>query len=315
MVAAAAMCLVAALAAPTAGAATGNASKAKSASSAQAAKAAKQAKARAAVTKKRLALKIRNNRRYIRGTRKLMRRLGGRLRAAISGGDKSIDDKINGIVAVVTPVLQQLGEGSLALKAGLEQLAAATTAGFDEVKAGFDEVEAGFGEVEAALTDIGDFLGATEYGFAQVLVADPTPGAESGSFVVTPNIPDDVQQAQSHQVFIAQASGALVVAYGIRSNENDVDDTPGHCRVYVRNEANDMAQTTGEPEFGGLPFAEVEEGGPVTNETETTFPFGPVSTDNTDNTLVTSVMVTAGDSYEVGLSCLDTTADADDPNA
>ena len=192
MVAAAAMCLVAALAAPTAGAA-GNASKAKSASTAKAAKAAKQAKAQAAVSKKKLAQRIGRNSRKIRRIRKNIRGFGTELRDLITNGDKTIDDKINGIVGVVTPILTQMGDGlvalrdgSLALKAGLEELAARTIAGFDEVKAGFDQVE-------EAITQVAT---STEYGVTSIYTFapgdDPNADDPTGRSIAAPSadIPD-----------------------------------------------------------------------------------------------------------------------------
>src|SRR5215213_4955097 len=146
MVVVAATCLIAAVAAPTAGAA-GSHSGAKAAASAK-----KQARANAAVTKKRLAQGIRRNSRRITATRRALTTAGAQLRKLVTDGDASIDAKINGIVATVAPVLTQLGDGlialrdgSLLLKAGLEELAAKTIAGFEQVKtdvtAGFDQVE------------------------------------------------------------------------------------------------------------------------------------------------------------------------------
>src|SRR3712207_7127417 len=52
---------------------------------------------------------------------------------------------INTIVATVTPILTQLGDGVLQLKAALEGPIAQA---FADIEAGFGEVEAGFGEVE-----------------------------------------------------------------------------------------------------------------------------------------------------------------------
>ena len=59
------------------------------------------------------------------------------LRRDFTAGDTAVDNKINGIVGAVTPILTQLGDGLRAageglaqLKTGLETLAAATTDGF-----------------------------------------------------------------------------------------------------------------------------------------------------------------------------------------
>jgi hypothetical protein len=321
MLAVAAACLVAALAAPSAGAAAGEHSSSKSAASSPF-----QVKAHAAVTKKRLAQRIRTvdrrsrlNRRNIRRLGRSLRGLGARLQAAIAGGDKSINDRITGIVAVVTPVLTQLGDAARALEAGLKELAAATTAGFAEVTAGF-------GEVETALTDIGDYLGATEYGFGQVMVFSPAQNAQAGSFVVTPDMPDTVQQAMTEQQFVAQHTGALGVLYGIRSGENDgtgADNPAGHCRVTVTNEAGQTGTTAANAGLGGLPFQPVPDKSALTSEDPDNagFPFGlktdDAGADEEDKytAFVSSVNVTAGDTYTVGLSCVDISASADDPEA
>ena len=231
MLAVAATCLVAALAAPTAGAASaGKHSKATSSASA-AKKSSSTAKARTAVTKKRLAQRIRTvdrrskrNRRNIIALRSSLSGLGAELRAAIAGGDKSIDDKINGIVGVVTPVLVRLGDAALALEKGLKDLAAATTAGFAEVSAGFDEVE-------AALTDIGAFLGATEYGAVRAFVR-PGASTDEADFTAIPgfstntsDIPDNGQGATVTASLPYQNSSGgpqdVTLRAAIRSNESD----------------------------------------------------------------------------------------------
>lgn len=311
MLALVATCLVAAMAAaPTAGAASAGNAKAKSAAT---------PKAQASVTKRKLARDIRTvrrranrNRRAIITLQSALATLGTELRTAITGGDKTIDDKINGIVGAVTPVLQRLGTAALDLEAGLKKLADATTAGF--------------GEVEAALTDIGDFLGATEYGFAQIFV---NANAQGGSFLVTPNIPDDAQQAQTSQHFVAQHSGDIVVLYGVRSSENDgtgADNPAAHCRVTVVNEdASEVGSTPPNGDLGGLPFQPVNDKSATTSTApgNTGFPFGmkanstgpPAGEEDKTTTLPTTVTVAAGDVYEVDLACVDISASADDPEA
>ena len=285
MLALAATCLVAALAAPAAGAAAERSG---------------EAEARAAVTKKRLAQRIRavdrrsrSNRRNVARLGRRLSTLGAQLSAAITGGDKTLDDKIAGIVGVVTPMVAQMADAAKALEARLNQLAAAT-------EGGFLEVERSFGEVDTAVSDVRDRVGATEYGIGQAIVlvgATPTP--EAGGVVVTPDIPDDEQQAQTHQVFTADNTGTLRVAYGVRSNESDgtgAGNPAASCRVYVRNEANDFAET---------PLQPVDHKSAVTGEDPETAAF--------PNDLTTTVAVTAGDTYEVGMACVDTTADPDDP--
>lgn len=225
MLAVAATCLVAALAAPTAGAAAGSKAKAGSAQS---------VKAQSAVTKKRLARSIKlldrrskNNRRNIIRLRRNLSGLGSRLQAAITGGDKSIDDKINGIVGVVTPILTRLGDAALKLEAGLRELA-------DKTAAGFNEVSAGFEEVEAALTNIGAFLGATEYGAVRAFVR-PGSSTDEGDFTAIPgvsanssDIPDNGQGALvSASVPYQNSSGGsqdITLRAAIRSNESDGEE-------------------------------------------------------------------------------------------
>ena len=198
MIAVAATCLVVALAAPTAGAASAGSSKAT---------AAKTTKAKAAVTKKRLARNIASVNRKVNAARRTLRTLrtnlttlGTDLRAAITGGDKTVDDKINGIVGVVTPILQQLGAGSIALRDGLQALAAGTTAGFEEVKAGF-------AEVETAITQVAT---STEYGVTAAYTFapgdDPNADDPSGRTIAAPSadIPDSGTPAT--------ASGDLPIA-------------------------------------------------------------------------------------------------------
>jgi hypothetical protein len=324
MLAVAATCLVVALAAPTAGAAGAGSSKAKASQ-----------KAKASVTKKRLARDIRairtranSNRRNIAALRTSLTTLGTDLRSAISGGDKTVDDKVNAIVGVVTPILQQLGQGSLDLKAGLEKLAAATTENLLLLKDGLEKAGAG-------LTSLQSYLGATEYGIGQVVIAQPALAPQAGSFVVTPDIPDTVQQAQTTQQFIAQHTGALVVAYGVRSGESDGTGAAlpaAHCKVTVTNEskgagdANTVNQSTettaANPGLGGLPFQPVNTKSALTSTTPANagFPFG-LKTNNDEEdadvtqNFVSGVVVATGDTYTVGLSCVDTSPDADDPTA
>lgn len=318
MLAVAATCLVAALvAAPTAGAASAGNAKAKAAQ-----------KAKASVTKKRLARDIRTVRRRTNAARRTLRTLGQTLAAlqgtvnGVKAAGEGTQGQLNGVIAAVPQVLDaltQLRDGSLALKAGLETLAAKTTEGFNTVSAGFDTVE-------AALTDIGDFLGATEYGFGQVIVLQPAAAPQAGSFIVTPDIPDTVQQAMTHQTFVAQHTGNLGVLYGVRSGENDgtgAENPAAHCRVRVTNEAGATETTAANAGLGGAPFQAVPEKSTLTstNPNNAAFPFGLKTNDNdageADNTttFVSGVPVTAGQTYEVELSCVDVSADADDPEA
>jgi hypothetical protein len=355
-IAVSAICLIAALAAPTAGAA-GSHSKASASKSAKLSKksAAKAApKARAAQSARRLARAIRtinrrskSNRRNITRLRRNLAALGPQLRAAIAGGDKTIDDKINGIVGVVTPVLQRLGDGLTLVGGKLQELADATIAGFAEVSAGFDAVEAGFGEVEAALTDIGDFLGSSKYGILQLAVeddqfgatddADAFPDVIPGCFYVTENMSDEVQPAiltGQCNTTGADAGSDLHFLAGIRSNESDgtgPTDPAGTAGII----AYDQRDAAGNQVGGGAtpvisaqtgPTVPINTGVPVTNEDEPTFMFGPVSTDIPGLVNIADastfqgapdppVVATGGNIVTFTVRFLDLTADADDPTA
>ncbi|HEX8086816.1 MAG TPA: hypothetical protein VF529_21190 [Solirubrobacteraceae bacterium] len=314
MLAVAATCLVAALVgAPTAGAASSSGN---------------HAKAQSAVTKKKLARDIASVRRRTNAARRTLRTLGRTIAALqtslndVRTKGEGTQGQVNGILAAVPQVLDaltQLRDGSLALKAGLETLATKTTEGFNTVTGVLTQLGNG-------LTDVGDFLGATEYGFGQVIVLQPAPAGQAGSFIVTPDIPDTVQQAMTHQEFIAQHTGTLAVAYGVRSGENDGDGTTpaAHCRVRVTNGAS-TGTTAANPGLGGLPFQPVNDKSALTSTAPANagFPFGlkqdavgpPADEEDHTTTFVSSVNVAAGDRYEVELSCVDLSPDADDPEA
>ena len=319
MLALAATCLVVALAAPTAGAASASKSSAESSGGPT---------ATASVTKKRLARDIASVRRRANSNRRTIRTLGAtlaaletNLRGAITGGDKTIDDKINGIVAAVTPILGQIG-------GGLQELAAKTTDGFNKVTDALTQLKTGLEQAGAGLTRVGDFLGATEYGFGQVAVIQPGPviQPQPGSFIVTPDIPDTVQQSMTHQEFIAQHAGNLAVLYGVRSGENDGDGTTpaAHCRVRVSNGGN-TGTTAANAGLGGLPFQPVPDRSALTSTAAANagFPFGlkqsaagpPAGEQDKTTTFLSTVPVAAGDRYEVELSCVDLSPNANDPKA
>lgn len=178
------------------------------------------------------------------------------------------------------------------------------------------------GQIAPGLKRLGDFVAAPEYGFAQVVVASPALNPQLGSFVVTPDIPDTVQQAQSTQQFVAQHTGALVVLYGVRSGETDGAGTvpAAHCKVTLTNEGQTTQTTAANADLGGLPFQPVDERSALTSTDAANkgFPFGlkqsGADADKTE-TFQSTLMVTAGDTYTVGLACVDTTPDANDPKA
>jgi X-X-X-Leu-X-X-Gly heptad repeat protein len=233
-----------------------------------------------------------------------IKKLGGAVGTVVATV-KQIDGRlktIEGAAPQIIDGLTQLKDAATKLKDGLTQLKDATTAGFGKVTTTFK---------------------STEYGIAQVIVLEPAPNAQEGSFVETPDIPDAVQQAQSTQQFLAQQTGNLAVAYGVRSGESDGTGAAlpaAYCKVTVTNEAGATQTTAGNATFGGLPFQPVNDKSALTSTDPANagFPFG-LKTSGADadhtTTLVTTVPVTAGDTYTVGLACVDTTADATDPTA
>jgi hypothetical protein len=214
----------------------------------------------------------------------------------LTGGSKGLDGRLK----TIEEAAPQIIDGLAKLKDGLTQ--------------------AGDG-----LTKLKTLATSQEYGFGQVLVisAGPTVNAEGGSFIQTPDIPDAVQQAQTSQQFVAQHTGTVSVAYGVRSGENDGTGSANpaaFCRVWVMNEADDLGQTAANAGLGGVPFQPVNTKSPMTSTDPANagFPFGLKQSGgdaDVTTTLNTSVAVTAGDTFRAGMSCVDTTADANDPSA
>jgi hypothetical protein len=184
----------------------------------------------------------------------------------------------------------------------------------------------GLTAASAGLTQLKTLATSTEYGIGQVIVlvgAGPTPTPQGGSFVETPDIPDSVQQAQTEQQFVAQHTGNLAVAYGVRSAETDgtgSSNPAAFCKVTVTNEGGVTQTTAANPSLGGLPFQPVNTKSALTSTDPANagFPFG-LKTSGADadqtSTFASTVPVTAGDTYTVGLACVDTSADAKDPSA
>lgn len=195
---------------------------------------------------------------------------------------------------------------------GLTQLKDAATL----LKTGLETAGAGLNSLKTLAT-------STEYGIGQVVVLEPAPNAQEGSFVETPDIPDAVQQAQTTQQFLAQQTGNLAVAYGVRSAESDGTGASlpaALCKVTVTNEGGVTETTAPNTGIGGLPFQPVNDKSTLTSTIPANagFPFGLKTTapdDDKTTTFVSTVPVTAGDTYTVGLSCVDTSPDATDPSA
>jgi hypothetical protein len=197
----------------------------------------------------------------------------------------------------------------------------------------------GLSKLKDGLTAAGDGLNklktlatSTEYGIGQVFIAGVPAG---GSFVVTPDIPDTVNQAQVSQVFVAGSAGVISVQVGVRSAESDgAGGVPAaHCRVTVVLGAN---ITTSKPNaaVGGAPFYPINAKSTQTSTTPANagFPFGPkVSGADADNltdltdtsgggnatapTGTPATVAGAGQTYSVTLACVDLSPDATDPSA
>src|SRR3954447_2088221 len=146
----------------------------------------------------------------------------------------------------------------------IEDAAPVIISGLTQLKDGLTELKDGLTQAGDGLNKLKTLATSQEYGFGQALVisAGPVVNSEPGSFIMTPDIPDTVQQAQTSQQFIAQHSGTLSVSYGVRSNESDgtgASDPAALCRVWVMNEADDLGQTAANGALGGLPFQPVND--------------------------------------------------------
>jgi hypothetical protein len=208
---------------------------------------------------------------------------------------KNVDGRLKGIEASVPAVLDALTK----LKDGLTAAA-------------------------AGLNSLKTLATSQEYGFGQLLTSTGgPPTAEAGSFIETPDIPDTVQQAMTAQQFVAQHNGVLIVLYGVRSNESDgtgASNPAANCKVTVTNKAGTTQTTAANPSFGGLPFQPVPNKSAMTSTDPANagFPFGlkqnGADADQTV-TFASTVPVAAGDTYTVGLSCVDTSPSSTDPSA
>lgn len=205
-----------------------------------------------------------------------------------------------------------------------------------QIITGLGQLKTGLETVGAGLTALKTLAGSTEYGIGQVFVG-ATPAA--GAFLVTPDIPDAVQQAQTSGTFIAGNAGLITVRVGVRSAESDGDGTipAAHCRVTVTGPGATLA-TTSKPNaaLGGAPFYPINTKSALTS-TETAnagFPFGPKSSGTDADTLVDltdiggsgnattplgpgteSTAAGAGQMFTVQLACVDTSASSTDPSA
>lgn len=191
---------------------------------------------------------------------------------------------------------------------------------------GLNDLKDGLVAAGGGLTSLQQLATSQEYGIGQVIVAEPTPNPQEGSFIETPDIPDTVQQGMTTQQFVAQQTGALVVAYGVRSNETDgtgaatAAAAAAACKVTVTNEGGTTETTAPNATLGGVPFQFVPTKSTLTSTVPANagFPFGlKTVAPDADNTVTfaTAVTVTLGDTYTVGMSCVDTSPSATDPSA
>jgi hypothetical protein len=202
-------------------------------------------------------------------------------------------------------------------------------------------------QLQAGLLSLADFVTADEYGYVQVThsasagdttFASQTPVA--GCFYETPNIPDNVQGAYLHGTCLMSgvSPGRFIhLMAGVRSNENDERPDRGPSTVvgivaYAQRSAACASTpcallagggaTGPNGALGGAPAVIIPHGSQVVNESETSFPFGPVSTDVPNMVDVTQdatftgtpadpVMAGAGNTIEFTLRFTDITADAD----
>jgi X-X-X-Leu-X-X-Gly heptad repeat protein len=213
--------------------------------------------------------------------------------------------------------LTQLRDGSIQLRDGLVRAGAGLTALQSALET----------QIGPGLKRVGDFVGADEYGIGQVTIAG-APAA--GSFLVTPNVSDKVQQAQTSQTFVAGAAGALGMLVGVRSNESDGTEggaPAAHCRVTLV--AGNNTLTTG-PNAGlsNAPVFAIPLKSTITSTTPGNegFPFGPKTVGDDADKLVdagasavaptgTAPTVSPGQPYTATLNCVDLSPNADDPTA
>jgi hypothetical protein len=159
-------------------------------------------------------------------------------------------------------------------------------------------------QLQDGLLSLADFVTADEYGYVQVThSAAPTDTTftsqtpVAGCFYQTPNIPDNVQGAylSGTCLMTGVAPGRFIhLMAGVRSNENDGSPERGPTAVagivaYEQQAAACAATPCGilagggatgpNGALGGAPAVPIDNESQVVNQNETSFPFGPVSTD------------------------------------
>jgi hypothetical protein len=189
--------------------------------------------------------------------------------------------------------------------------------------------------LEKAGVSIKTLATTQEYGIGQVFIG-ASPAA--GSFVVTSDIPDAVQQASTTQQFIAGASGPISLQVAVRSGENDGTGASlpaAHCRVTIVDDAGGVTTSSPNPDLSNAPFWPIDQKSTLTSKDAANagFPFGP-KTSGPDADVLTNLTAggnssaapnppntdagadaTLGEAYTVTLSCVDISPSADDLNA
>lgn len=258
---------------------------------------------------------------YSAGEKRAEKKQNTRIKTALKG--VNAERLVNQAQATSLVDIRTLAEGIDTRLKVIEGAAPQIVSGLNQLKDAATQLKTGLETAGAGLNSLKTLATSTEYGIGQVIVLEPAPNAQEGSFVETPDIPDAVQQAQTTQQFVAQQTGNLAVAYGVRSAESDgtgSSDPAAFCKVTVTNEAGATETTAANGSLGGLPFQPVNNKSALTSTDPANagFPFG-LKTSGSDadqtTTFVSTVPVTAGDTYTVGLSCVDTSASADNPSA
>jgi hypothetical protein len=197
------------------------------------------------------------------------------------------------------------------------------------------DLKDGLTQAGAGLTSLKTLATSTEYGIGQVFIG-ATP--QAGAFLVTPDIPDTVQQAQTSGTFLASGAGTIHVFVGVRSAESDGDGSvpAAHCRVTVIGSGGSTTTSKPNAGLGGAPFWPIntKSAQTSTDAANAGFPFGPKSSGSDADTLIDltdtsgggnatapggagteAAAAGAGSAINVQLSCVDTSPSTTDPSA
>jgi hypothetical protein len=168
---------------------------------------------------------------------------------------------------------------------------------------GLTDLKAG---LTAAGASIKTLASSQEYGYVQI--TSDVGGAQG--FLVTPDIPDSAQQAQTSQQFVVPATAtSITTQFGVRSGESDGDGvTPAaNCGVTLIRGTNGTVQTSGAPPYTAVPTKS-------TLAATASSPFGLLGGTDVPITGPT-LTVAGGDLYTVKLNCADLSVNPNDPSA